>query len=747
LRWNYLNKDEKAALKEVGITSNKDFLDPKKAAIGTVTVLGVRYNQQLNDKQKQDVWKYLPSKWNNRANYGSRVKSNSSYLSFKQLDKKQEGGEFSIAQVGMEKKSFPSYKDFLASIKKDKVVDYKERPREVVIESTKTIVPETPKKLTKQQAKIVQKDLYENPFKPEGITSGDKVVDFLYNNEWLMDVPILGGYIKDKAKEIATNSGGSQTVSDINKKAGSTDYSQSAELGYTGNFGKDSERATLVDQYFSEDALLPESKYKPKDDYLEFLPSYSVKGSFNKNPNQIAQLNDLLNFNTQDSKYREFLKNKKPIYLGEDTGLPDILGLDLGGHKTGIGWDDKMNLPYLSVSDAWDFEPSNYSKKWAGSGAAEAKTNQAFIQSYLMHKAGNPFKIYDRFYFNPETRQYIPDDEIGFYQKGGEKEDTSWTAYLNPANWGTSRYDDAGTFKEAFRAARNEGDSDFLWKGERYSTELKPTIKTEPQGITPELLIRQAYRESKFNPKAISPKGYKGIGQIGDNVIADYKKANNITGNIDPFNIKQNSDVQKYSMNELYNSSFINKPNQSEQVRLAKTLAAYNWGRGNLFDLLGDLKEEGADIYNSLDWINKLPEESRKYVNDILLQKNTIFNNDFSKAVGDQKNKSIKSLYGYRTGGESKPGPLMKAYNRLPAEKKMGGAIVNKKEFGGQLVPNKEIDKKNITMYKDYVKGIIGNEIEAVKNYDKLNRIYYNKAKELGMTASNYVMTYIVGNS
>lgn len=420
LRWNFLNKDEKAALKEVGITSNKDFLDPKKAAIGTVTVLGVRYNQQLNDKQKQDVWKYLPSKWNNRSNYGDRVKSNSSYLSFKQLDKKQEGGE---------------------------------------------------------------------------------------------------------------------------------------------------------------------------------------------------------------------------------------------------------------------------------------------------------------------------------------KEDTSWTAYLNPANWGTSRYDDAGSFKEAFRAARNEGDSDFLWKGERYSTELKPTVKTKPQGITPELLIRQAYRESKFNPKAISPKGYKGIGQIGDNVIADYKKANNITGDIDPFNIKQNSDVQKYSMNELYNSSFINKPNQSEQVRLAKTLAAYNWGRGNLFDLLGDLKEEGADIYNSLDWINKLPEESRKYVNDILLQKNTIFNNDFSKAIGDQKNKSIKNLYGYRIGGESKPGPLMKAYNRLPAEKKMGGAIVNKKEFGGQLVPNKEIDKKNITMYKDYIKGNIGNDIEVVKNYDKLNRIYYSKAKELGMTTANYIMTYIVGNS
>jgi hypothetical protein len=46
-------------------------------------------------------------------------------------------------------------------------------------------------------------------------------------------------------------------------------------------------------------------------------------------------------------------------------------------------------------------------------------------------------------------------------------------------------------------------------------------------------------------------------------------------------------------------------------------------------------------------------------------------------------------------------------------------------------------------MYKDYIKGIIGNEEQAIKNYDKLNRIYYSKAKELGMTAANYIMTYL----
>ena len=303
-------------------------------------------------------------------------------------------------------------------------------------------------------------------------------------------------------------------------------------------------------------------------------------------------------------------------------------------------------------------------------------------------------------------------------QTGKEvKENTSWTAYLNPANWGTSRYDDAGTFKEAFRAARNEGDSDFLWKGDRYSTELKAESK-EPakvKGITPELLIRQAYRESAFNPNTVSPKGYKGLGQIGDGVIKDYKKANNITGNIDPFNVKQNTDVQKYSMNELYNSSFINKPGQSEQVRLAKTLASYNWGRGNVIDLLTDLKKDGVDIYNSLDWINKLPKEPRNYINDILFRKNTTFNTDFSKAVANQKNSKIKSIYGFEGGGEIKPGSLMESYNKLLEQRKIGGSVeYNKKQYGGQLNSN------NMQLYKDYIKGAIDDNLEAIKNYDKL---------------------------
>ena len=86
LRWNYLNEDEKKALKELGITSNKDFLDPTKAAMGTVAVLGIRYNQQLTSDEKKDIWKNLPTRWNKRSNYADRVKSNSRYIRFEQLE-------------------------------------------------------------------------------------------------------------------------------------------------------------------------------------------------------------------------------------------------------------------------------------------------------------------------------------------------------------------------------------------------------------------------------------------------------------------------------------------------------------------------------------------------------------------------------------------------------------------------------------------------------------------------------------
>jgi len=88
MRWSYLSEDEKNALKEVGIKSNSDLMYQEKAALATAIVLGVRYNQQLNDDQKKDIWANLPKTWNTRANYADRVKNNSKYLVLEQKNVK-----------------------------------------------------------------------------------------------------------------------------------------------------------------------------------------------------------------------------------------------------------------------------------------------------------------------------------------------------------------------------------------------------------------------------------------------------------------------------------------------------------------------------------------------------------------------------------------------------------------------------------------------------------------------------------
>ena len=42
-------------------------------------------------------------------------------------------------------------------------------------------------------------------------------------------------------------------------------------------------------------------------------------------------------------------------------------------------------------------------------------------------------------------------------------------------------------------------------------------------------------------------------------------------------------------------------------------------------DYLNKKKSQGSDIYNSLDWIEGLPLETRDYVQKILLKENTKF--------------------------------------------------------------------------------------------------------------------------
>jgi hypothetical protein len=190
------------------------------------------------------------------------------------------------------------------------------------------------------------------------------------------------------------------------------------------------------------------------------------------------------------------------------------------------------------------------------------------------------------------------------------------------------------------------------------SEEAANTVEAAPanykKGLTNELLQRQAYKESTFNPAAVSPAGYKGLTQIGEGVLEDYSKKKG-GKKLDPFNPKDAVELQKFAMDDLYNADFINKPNQSDSVRIAKTLAAYNWGRGNLYNYLGEQKKKGVDIYNSYEWLQNLPKETSDYVNKILLQKDASFNKNYGKDSINPKYKSVTSLYDSKKYGGDIP--------------------------------------------------------------------------------------------
>ena len=187
------------------------------------------------------------------------------------------------------------------------------------------------------------------------------------------------------------------------------------------------------------------------------------------------------------------------------------------------------------------------------------------------------------------------------------------------------------------------------WEKERKTRPSFLEDFTNPSGIDNALLLRQAWKESSFRPNITNRLGFKGLAQVGDDVINDYKKKNNIK-KFNPHNPKDAKAIQEWYMNDLYNSKFINKPNQSDEVRKAKTLASYNWGRTNVSKTLTKLKKSGKDIYNSMDWLNELPAETNDYVNKILGQDEG-FNKEFDSVINLPKYEKIVNTYNYKNGG------------------------------------------------------------------------------------------------
>ena len=268
--------------------------------------------------------------------------------------------------------------------------------------------------------KVAKKELteeqYYNPPTPIN-KSGNTAMDMVSSNPWLMNVPILGNYIKDEAYRNAAMSGGFSTFTPVDDKTAKelTGKGYNAVGKYTGGGGD--EQYDLLKQYIYDDQNLQSSPYSPKDDYLKFLPSYSLKDKAGIKPQPYWK--ELI-LNNKSSGYSKDLENvvktHKPKFYSQESDAMYALSRmyntppDLAHYKAGIGYDEDVNLPYVSVSDAWDFYPKDYQEMWGKS--ERDRSGDAYQQSYLMHKAGKPFKIYDRFYVDPKTKEPISDKEI-----------------------------------------------------------------------------------------------------------------------------------------------------------------------------------------------------------------------------------------------------------------------------------------------------------------------------------------------
>ena len=139
--------------------------------------------------------------------------------------------------------------------------------------------------------------------------------------------------------------------------------------------------------------------------------------------------------------------------------------------------------------------------------------------------------------------------------------------------------------------------------------------------LTQSLYDRQLYQESTFNPKAVSGAGAMGLAQIMPANVEVLKKV--YGESFDPFNPADAKKGQKYLMESIAEAPWVKG---TEQMKLAKTLAAYNMGRTGLVDALNKMKADGVDIYGDVENIlPHLSSETRNYVRDILKMKDSGF--------------------------------------------------------------------------------------------------------------------------
>ena len=198
-----------------------------------------------------------------------------------------------------------------------------------------------------------------------------------------------------------------------------------------------------------------------------------------------------------------------------------------------------------------------------------------------------------------------------------------------------------GSFNKIFKAQQSIN-------GNYGGSYAKDGTKKKPAEGEPinekEVRLRQAYAESRFDSKAGSHAGARGLFQVMPSLLIDYNNAHNTNYTVDDlYNDEINTSIRDWKMGLNLSSEWANKNAAPDSVVYAKSLGGYNMGNQNFLNALGKAKAAGVDIYNTMDWITEqwLPKETVDYINFVLRnQDNSVLRNQTAYEANKKLNKS-----------------------------------------------------------------------------------------------------------
>ena len=308
-------------------------------------------------------------------------------------------------------------------------------------------------------------------------------------------------------------------------------------------------------------------------------------------------------------------------------------------------------------------------------------------------------------------------------QEGGEE--TSWSDYINPMNWGVTNRDEDGNFKQAFRAARNAGDDEFMWHGTRYNTELAPSEPTKPQEQKP-----------SYNPNIL-----KGLSEEQAARRQALLNAADVVANAqgNDENLRRllvMSAVMESTLGadaNAYGRDYTRGPMSIDDIAYQDLFAIREGARGYT-----------AQQKKNAEWLNQLGLDASN-IEQSLRSDDPLAGMAAARLVYGRAPEALPSgedpdaLYNY----------YLKYYNKGGVDK-YGGADAHKKKFTdfyNQIYRQEGGEQNQFQIYKDYVYGVYdGTEMAkaAEKVYDKLNRVYYKEAKQSGTTVPNYILSTVM---